>query len=491
MAQQIDCLEVLKQGLPESWQPRRHVVIVGAGIAGLAAGLLLCEAGHQVTILEAQNRLGGRIYTYHGFPGKMYGEFGAMRFPRQHRLGQHLIHERFQLQTAPFPMVDEDTFIYLNNKALRRSLFSPGEAGYTLGEGELELLPADLLRQAMQPLIDLMAEDDGWEKLVARYDRYSLLNYFHECTLSPQALEMIGPLFNLEGRLHFSLVEWFMHYYEDVFGDLVYIMDGADSLPYAFAPYLMDNIRLGAEVQAIEQSTDGVRVTFRNRAGYPQTITADECILTVPFTLLRHMEIQGLDANKWYTIRNVYYDRAHKIFMQFGERWWQTKYEIEHGVTVTDLAIRNVVYTPAGQDERYDRGVLIASYAWGQDSMAYSMLSEEQRIAQALEDLAKIHPEALETFEFGISHDWSLDPYAGGIGPLFRPHEMSGSFYENIVRPCNRIWFANDACDRRHRRWIEGALLAAVKNAYAIHTGLRNEIPVDLHDWGVARQAEA
>src|SRR5690606_31090270 len=115
----------------------------------------------------------------------------------------------------------EDTFIYLNSTALRRSLFKPDKAGYALLPAELEMLPADLLRTAMQPLIDLMAEDDGWERLVAQFDGYSLLDFFQECTLSPQALEMIGPLFNLEGRLHFSLVEWFIHYYEDVFGDLV------------------------------------------------------------------------------------------------------------------------------------------------------------------------------------------------------------------------------------------------------------------------------
>jgi monoamine oxidase len=165
--------------------------------------------------------------------------------------------------------------------------------------------------------------------------------------------------------------------------------------------------------------------------------------------------------------------------MQFSERWWQSRYQISHGVTVTDLAVRNIVYTPAGQDERYDKGVLIASYAWGQDSMAYSMLSEEERITQALQDICKIHPEARDTFEFGISHDWSLDQYAGGIGPLFRPHEMSGRFYDNIVRPVHRIWFANDACDRRHRRWIEAAIVAGVKNAFALHTGMRNEVPLD------------
>src|SRR5690606_34856800 len=107
--------------------------------------------------------------------------------------------------------------------------------------------PADMLRRAMQPLIDLVSEEGGWAQLVEKYDRYSLIDFFHECTLSDQALEMIGPLFNLEGRLHFSLVEWFTHYYEDVFGDLVYIEDGADTLPYAFAPELMDCIRLGAE----------------------------------------------------------------------------------------------------------------------------------------------------------------------------------------------------------------------------------------------------
>jgi monoamine oxidase len=57
---------------------------------------------------------------------------------------------------------------------------------------------------------------------------------------------------------------------------------------------------------------------------------------------------------------------------------------------------------------------------------------------------------------------------------------MSGRVYDNIVRPVGRIWFANDACDRRHRRWIEAALLAGVKNAYALHMGMRNELPEEI-----------
>ena len=105
----LDVLDLLKDGLPDSSAPRRRIVVVGAGMAGLTAALLLKEAGHEVTILEGQNRLGGRILTHRGFAGDMYGEFGAMRFPQQHPLVSWLIEEKFKLATRPFPMYDEDT----------------------------------------------------------------------------------------------------------------------------------------------------------------------------------------------------------------------------------------------------------------------------------------------------------------------------------------------------------------------------------------------
>jgi len=57
MSSSLDCLSLLRNGLPKGGKPNRKIVIVGAGIAGITAGMLLKDAGHHVTILEAQNRL--------------------------------------------------------------------------------------------------------------------------------------------------------------------------------------------------------------------------------------------------------------------------------------------------------------------------------------------------------------------------------------------------------------------------------------------------
>ena len=407
----------------------------------------------------------------------MYGEFGAMRYPKSHRLARFLIEEKHELATEPFPMYDGDAFIYMNGQRQLRSEFTAEKAGLEVPDELMGRSPAEILNEAVQPLVDQIETDGDWAQFTRDHDHHSVISYLMDSGLPPGSMELLGPTMNLEGRSHFSLVEWFAHYYDDVFGELTYIRDGGDTFVDALGQDLLDRTRLGVEVVAVDQGDNSVAVSFRDSAGIEQSIEVDECILTLPFILMRHLEISGLDAAKWLAIRNVYYGRAHKIFMQFSRRWWETDYGITHGTSVTDRPIRQVVYTPAGQNHQIDKGLLIASYNWGHESMAFSHLDEEARIRHALHDLSLIHPEALETFEFGVSHDWALDRWAGGIGPLFRPNDMSGNFYNNVVRPVGRVWFANDACDARHRRWIEGSITAAIKNAYAIHTGMRNELP--------------
>src|SRR5215212_5225600 len=62
----------------------QKVIVVGAGLAGLCAGYRLAEAGHDVVVLEAQRRAGGRVQTLRNFSDELYGEAGATRIPDFH-----------------------------------------------------------------------------------------------------------------------------------------------------------------------------------------------------------------------------------------------------------------------------------------------------------------------------------------------------------------------------------------------------------------------
>src|SRR5277367_95377 len=92
--------------LPRNLTPRpsgaRRVTILGAGLAGLAAGWELKNAGHDVTILEAQLHPGGRVHTIReGLSEDMYAEAGAGRIPNTHTVTLEWV-RHFGLQLEPF-----------------------------------------------------------------------------------------------------------------------------------------------------------------------------------------------------------------------------------------------------------------------------------------------------------------------------------------------------------------------------------------------------
>ena len=82
--------------------PAKKVLILGAGMAGLAAGYELSKLGHDVTLLEARTRPGGRVFTLHEpFADGLYAEAGAARVRDNHSLTLKYI-KAFNLPLEPF-----------------------------------------------------------------------------------------------------------------------------------------------------------------------------------------------------------------------------------------------------------------------------------------------------------------------------------------------------------------------------------------------------
>ena len=96
-AQKATSPDALPQGLP-----RRKVIVIGAGISGLVAAYELTAAGHDVTILEARKRIGGRVFTLRGaFQGDDLVELGAARISPNHHLTLGYI-KHFGLRLSQF-----------------------------------------------------------------------------------------------------------------------------------------------------------------------------------------------------------------------------------------------------------------------------------------------------------------------------------------------------------------------------------------------------
>src|SRR5215204_4115864 len=89
------------QGLQRRGAPKK-VVVIGAGLAGLSAAYELSHAGHDVTVLEARTRPGGRVYTLRDpFAEGLYAEAGATRIPNHHHFTIKYA-ELFGLTLDPF-----------------------------------------------------------------------------------------------------------------------------------------------------------------------------------------------------------------------------------------------------------------------------------------------------------------------------------------------------------------------------------------------------
>jgi monoamine oxidase len=461
-------LAILDRGLaPRAERPAR-VVVVGAGIAGLVAASELARAGHDPVVLEAQQRVGGRVLTLREpFAPGLWAEAGAMRLPRAHRLTMALV-ERYGIHVEPFTMDNDETYCYFGGHRCRRADVQgdPGALGFEVRERE-RMPPAQLWGAELAPF-QTRLRDEGeaaWAAIATEYDQYAVREFLELREWSEGAIEMFGLLFNQEALMNSSFLELLREELGDCYTDLVYVEGGTDLLPRAFLPEIGERIRFGAKMVAIDQSPDGVTVHYRTGAGR-FSVSGDYAIVTTPFPVLRHVEVlTPFSRAKQRAIRQLHYDASAKVFLQFRRRFWEDDDGIIGGGSVTDLAVRNVYYPDHGRPT--GRGVMLGSYTWGEDAQRWGSLSPEDRLVQALEDVTRLHPQAAEEYEVGASKMWHDDEFAGGAFALFDPGQQT-LLFEAICAPEGRIHFAGEHASLAHA-WIQGAIESGVRVASEVH----------------------
>ena len=300
------------------------VVVVGAGLSGLIAARQIVKAGRSVVVLEASDRVGGRILTEEPMPG-VFLELGAQWIGDTHHRMQALadelgiaVHEQFE---------DLDTTYEFGGRVLRGSEFHATYAD-ELAHVERVLRTLDEMASEVDVAAPWLApRADQWDRITVGqwYDQQGLSPLGRElmeiCTVGILAVptvevSLLGLLVNVVtcGVTADLLSE------SEGGAQTKRFVGGTGQIPARLAAELGERVVLDAPVMTISTSADSVRVTCRGgvAARGKQVVVA-----LAPTLAGRIMYDPPLPAQRDQLTQRMPQASAHKSFLIYDEPFWR------------------------------------------------------------------------------------------------------------------------------------------------------------------------
>ncbi|MBL8045573.1 MAG: FAD-dependent oxidoreductase [Anaerolineales bacterium] len=439
------------------------VIVIGAGAAGIAAARKLVDAGKRVIVLEARNRLGGRVWTqeFAGLPPELGGVALDMGAAWVHGYERNPLSEMAGVALKP-----SDTVLLGADLALY------AEDGRRWTSAERDALEARF-DEVMEKL-EHLAEEREAQGLpdISIWQGVELLQKNRVSTLSEAAALSYKLNSAIEHEYSGAVEDMsLLHWDEDLTPQQ---LGEADALPEGgwwpiLAPAARGlEVRLQSAASRVEYGGHLVKVTCtvpRNGVAGEAVFTAPQVIVTLPVGVLKANVVEfvpPLPEAKWAALQNIGMGVLNKLVLKFPRKFWPDTDWLGY------IHPRQGFWAEWLDLSQHTGQPMLIAFNAAEYGREVEQLSDAEQVAQALEILRRMFGAAVPEPESYVITRWASDPFAFGSYTYLRPGG-SGADRDTLAAPVdNKLFFAGEATHREYLSTVHGAWLSGLRAANEI-----------------------
>ena len=420
---------------------KNKVLVIGAGISGLAAAKNLNDSGYDVTILEAKDRIGGRLYTDR-----------SLGVPIE--VGANWIHDN-NPDTNPIMKIKKE----LGLKAHKCSVAGPDVSFEVLNKegNKIEISGKDLEKIEFRIgifayLAKYLRPSTNISEIFTFVKKLGLLSFIKE-----EALFVLIQKIALEQAEDPEKVSIEALFEQEGFGDDEAVIGGYDQIAYYFEKELHNKIILNSPIEHINYEQDTIKVISDN-----EKYEANAVIVTASLGALKKEVIKftpELPIEKKQSIKKLGWGTLNKVILKFENKFWSD----------TDFIViankESNFHAWINEEPVCKEPVIVANIS-GKNAKKFENKTDEEVVQIALNELKAVYGTKVSELNSYYITKWSMEPYIYGSYSTYKAGENSQLLRKQLSTPVNsKLFFAGEATSVRVAGYLQMALQSGVREA--------------------------